>query len=450
MSDILNDTRYLCLCEPVSDDEDNVLDDEEPSDIPLNTVDVDVEECNDELLEEEKEDRDQNAEEVVLKERNLSVWGDEQQDEDVLSDKSHEIRSASDTTAEDVGYNSSNSSPSQAEKQRSNSAIVNVNLKAVDKAETSDIILPYESSSTALNRVYKPILSCGRGLCMKPIPNGEPFKLAIVKTVDLKEYYPSYREVPLVRKITARERSNQNNELRRKRFGQSLIDFSLKTNKFTIIIDKDDAKGAGWSHACRLLKENHVNFDETKIHQDLWHFGLVSYPVTVEKNTQMDLIKLEPRVINETNRPYWILFKKRPVFNENSLNETPAPLPVTTTSSLQSISIISNIKLLKPQCCFTFATHAEMCYGALTSMNRFHAHEEFLYRKREFPWSLIFYSDKFEIEHDVITRHFNEQKRIKIKRRISTDILDRSAIIQLFYNGFVIYLCTKGNVHEST
>ncbi|CAF1650813.1 unnamed protein product, partial [Didymodactylos carnosus] len=106
----------------------------------------------------------------------------------------------------------------------------------------------------------------------------------------------------------------------------TLIDFSVKTAKFSIIIDKDDADEAGWLHACRLLEENHIQFDKTHIQRDLWHFGLISYPVTLSIVTQFDLIKLEAREINEINRPYWIMFKTRPIFNDKSLNTIPTTI----------------------------------------------------------------------------------------------------------------------------
>ena len=129
------------------------------------------------------------------------------------------------------------------------------------------------------------------------------------------------------------------------------------------------------------------------------------------------------------------MFKRPPTFKDHSLNERVTKDPKDLDEKF---------------CRLELATSADLTYGALTSMNRFHAHKDYVFRKRKM-WTVRVLDEFFEIQSiDSVNTHSTRTKLnlVQTKRKITLDLIDRAAIFYLWNDGFTLLLNMKGNVHE--
>ncbi|CAF4280883.1 unnamed protein product [Rotaria sp. Silwood2] len=238
------------------------------------------------------------------------------------------------------------------------------------------------------------------------------------KIAKLPDSYYRKREDPTVQ-----------NERRLPPVSSPLIDFRATFGQISFIIDKDDSNEIGYHHACKRFQQIQPDIDinSSKSIYDIWSFGLYNYPIELQKSVSCSLLDLFPEEINnEENRPFWFMFKSIPNFHDSILRDKISK----KDDSKKGISIV-----------FDRAIYADLCYGALTTMNRFCFNKEYLFRKKS-RWVFCFRDDAFEI-------HTNESTQsIQRKYKIPLDIVDRAAIFHLRNDGFDLIVNMKGNVHE--
>ncbi len=204
-------------------------------------------------------------------------------------------------------------------------------------------------------------------------------------------------------------------------------------------MDKDDSNEKGYQHACRRLQEIQPNseIDLSKSQYDLWSFGLYIYQVTLKNRISCSLRDLIPQKINnEENRPFWFMFKRPPKFQNSELYDD---------KTAKQSDLRKGTSILMDR-----AIYADLSYGALTSMNRFHVHKDYIYRKKT-RWSLYFHDESFFEIQTIIPQGLKEDGRknlIQVRHKITLDIIDRAAIIHLWNDGFSLLLNMKGNIHE--
>ena len=220
------------------------------------------------------------------------------------------------------------------------------------------------------------------------------------------------------------------------RLSSPLIDFLAKFDHISIIIDRDDLEGKGYEHARRRLKQTlpNMNIDPSKPKHDIWSFGLHIYSITSEKSLSCSLLELLPEKIDkDENRPYWFLFKRPPVFPNISITKPPKD-----SDPRKGILIFIDRTI-----------RADLSSGALTAMNQFCVHEDYIYRKRS-RWTLRIHDDFFEIQTIEAERlHSTSWLNLtQVKYKIPLDIIDRTAVFYLLNNGFSLFVNMKGNIHE--
>lgn len=218
-----------------------------------------------------------------------------------------------------------------------------------------------------------------------------------------------------------------------------MINFNATFREIDIIVDHDNSAQKGYQHACRLLQQHIPDFtiaDLSESQYELWNFGLRKYSIHFPRSVTCDLLKLFPEEIdNGDNRPFWFMFKRPPKFKDHSLNERVTKDPKDPDEKF---------------CRLDLATSADLTYGALTAMSRFHAHKDYVFRKRKM-WTVRVLDDFFEIQS--IDQAYTQSggtkpNLVQIKRKITLDLIDRAAIFFLSNNGFTLILNMKGNVHE--
>ena len=217
-----------------------------------------------------------------------------------------------------------------------------------------------------------------------------------------------------------------------------MINFHATFREINIIVDKDDSEEKGYQHAYRLLQQRIPDFTENlSVSQyELWSFGLYKYSLNFPRSVTCDLLKLYPEVIdNEANRPFWFMFKNPPRFKD--------PLLVQR-------AVKDDKDPDEKFCRLELGTTADLSYGALTAMSRFHVHKDHIFRKKK-TWTFRVLEEFFEIQsiEQVRTSVTSARSELKqTKRKFLLDIIDRVALFHLWNDGFTLFLNMKGNVHE--
>lgn len=80
---------------------------------------------------------------------------------------------------------------------------------------------------------------------------------------------------------------------------------------------------------------------------------------------------------------YWLVFERRPIFNEEKFNTDIESLKAQS-ESITSSTILSRVKLFR-------GVGAKLSYGALTSINAYHSHPEYYFEKRT-EWTVRYLS----------------------------------------------------------
>ncbi|CAF1473862.1 unnamed protein product [Rotaria sordida] len=311
-----------------------------------------------------------------------------------------------------------------------------INDSGFDENSTPDHI----QESPTINST--PTLSLGRGrLGKKPVDeNNHQLPAPQVRDVEPdKDFYSKparIAKLPLAY-YRKREGPTVQNERRAPRVSSPLIDFRATFTEISFIVDKDDSGDKGYRHACKRFEQLQPDIDlnSSKFIYDIWSFGLYISSIKLEKSVSCSLIELFPQEINnEENRPYWFMFKRVPMFYDSILRDKISK----ESDSAKGI-------LIK----FDRTIYADLSYGALTSMNRFYLHQDYIFRKKT-RWSLYFRDDAFDITTNEFHRLNNntDSYRIRRKYKIPLDIIDRAVIVQLRNDGFDLFVNMKGNVHE--
>ena len=204
-------------------------------------------------------------------------------------------------------------------------------------------------------------------------------------------------------------------------------------------MDHDNSAQKGYQHACRLLQQHIPDFtiaDLGETQYELWSFGLRKYSIHFPRSVTCDLLKLHPEEIdNEANRPFWFMFEHPPTFKDPSLTLRADPDPKNLDEKF---------------CRLEFGSSADLTYGALTEMSRFHAHKDYVFRMRK-TWTVRVLDEFLETQSiDSVNTHSTRTKPnlVQTKRQITLDLIDRAVVFFLSNNGFTLFLNMKGNVHE--
>ncbi|CAF1439871.1 unnamed protein product [Adineta steineri] len=227
--------------------------------------------------------------------------------------------------------------------------------------------------------------------------------------------------------------------IRRMRYADSpLINFQATFNQILIIVDQDDLEDKSYLHACKCLQEqlpDDIKLNLKKPHYDIWSFGLYIYKIDLEHSLRFDLLKICPQQTdNDEKRPFWFTFKRKPTFQDSILREKVSKEP----DELPGTFILLGSSI-----------YSDLSYGALTSMNCFSVSDDYIIRKRS-NWSFVFHDELIEIHTYSFKKLSDDTDPIVTQKkfRISLDIIDRTAVIHLWNDGFSLFLNMKGNVHE--
>ncbi|UJR09769.1 hypothetical protein I4U23_013996 [Adineta vaga] len=217
----------------------------------------------------------------------------------------------------------------------------------------------------------------------------------------------------------------------------SLIDFQTTFNRISFIVDANDKENKAYLHACKRLRgllPDDKLLDLPVPQFENWSFGLFICHINLPEKVSLDVLKLIPeKVDNETNRPFWFLFKRLLTFK----NWPSPPKPTNDKDMTGKYFLVER------------SVYADLSYGALTTMNRFHSHPDYFFRKRT-KWSIVFNEERFEIYTNAINQAYDQSELevTQIKYKVPAAIIDRAAVICLLADGFDLFLNMKGNVHE--
>ncbi|CAF0883936.1 unnamed protein product [Adineta ricciae] len=218
----------------------------------------------------------------------------------------------------------------------------------------------------------------------------------------------------------------------------ALIDFQVEFKQISFIVDKVGLGDQGYSHACARFKDllpDSNKFDLPKEpNYDIWSFGLHNFHVNLPQSIPMNIHKLIPEKFdNESHHPYWFTFK---------------PVPTFSNWNLPKLKVRYPEKQNFPDYLIDRSIYADLAYGALTSIRRFAFDPDFIFRKKT-RWSFNFFDERFEIFANQSERLSDDSgwDITQVKYRFPLDIIDRVAVIQLWNDGFTLFLNMKGNVH---
>ncbi|CAF0930753.1 unnamed protein product [Adineta ricciae] len=218
----------------------------------------------------------------------------------------------------------------------------------------------------------------------------------------------------------------------------ALIDFQVEFKQISFIVDKVGLGDQGYSHACARFKDllpdsNKFDLPKEPIY-DIWSFGLHNFHVNLPQSIPMNIHKLIPEKFdNESHHPYWFTFKPVPRFPSWKLPKLKVRYPEKPNFADYLIDR---------------SIYADLAYGALTSIRRFAFDPDFIFRKKT-KWSFIFFDERFEILANQSEKLPDDSgwDITQVKYRFPLDIIDRAAVIQLWNDGFTLFLNMKGNVH---
>ncbi|CAF1545599.1 unnamed protein product, partial [Didymodactylos carnosus] len=149
-------------------------------------------------------------------------------------------------------------------------------------------------------------------------------------------------------------------------------------------------------------------------------FGLRRFLTTYQTSRTFDLSAL----ISQYQRT-WILYTKLLIFNNSVLNMEDSPIYMYNTEYNQLI--------------FDTGYSMSICYGALTSMNKFRCYSSHYYKRKTCKWIMRFNLNKFEID---------DLQRSPFRRVITVQHIDRGVVVDVHKYGFILHICIRGNPAE--
>ncbi|CAF1114289.1 unnamed protein product [Didymodactylos carnosus] len=135
---------------------------------------------------------------------------------------------------------------------------------------------------------------------------------------------------------------------------------------------------------------------------------------------------------------YSVKFKHHQVFNLLIMHLM--SVWILLTDDLKFSSLSGNDNMIE----FGYGYYMNLCYGALISMNKFLCYSETYFYQKKSVWKLLFKRDQFAFviaDHDRQTIH-------EIKKVITKEHIKPGVVINISENGFVVYVCIKGNPAE--
>ncbi|CAF0988327.1 unnamed protein product [Didymodactylos carnosus] len=147
-------------------------------------------------------------------------------------------------------------------------------------------------------------------------------------------------------------------------------------------------------------------------------------------------------VIRSSNqrRPSTTKFKHQQAFSLLTLHLKSVWILLTDDLKFNGLTGNGNVNMIAFDCGY----YMNLCYGALTTMNKFLCYSETYFYQKKSPWKLFFGRDRFEI----IMVDYGSQTIHAFKKVITKEHITPGAIIDISENGFVVYICIKGNPAE--
>lgn len=137
---------------------------------------------------------------------------------------------------------------------------------------------------------------------------------------------------------------------------------------------------------------NRIYHEPTRNYADIWSFCLNSRRIRFYDfcefrsqmlNSSKEIITPQTRIspcdLLIPDSPFWLVFDRRPVFNEPNFNIDNESVKDPSTS-ITNMTILGRIKFFQ-------SVHVRLSYGALTSMNEYYYHPTYDFLKRS-EWTV--------------------------------------------------------------